>query len=102
MFIFIDKTGTDCRSLVRKYGYSMRGKPLRNHILFFVRGECMSTIACISMAGLLYVKTLTGTSDGDTFYSFVQTHLIPQLMPYDGINPHSVVIMGNSRYSPCP
>ena len=94
MLVFIDETGTDRRNLVRKYGYSMRGKPLRNHS-FFVRGECVSAIACISMAGLLDVKTLTGTSDGDTFYSFVQTHLIPQLMPYNGINPHSVVIMDN-------
>ena len=41
------------------------------------------------------MKTLTGTSDGDAFYSFVQTHLITQLMPYNGINPHSVVIMDN-------
>ena len=43
----------------------------------------MSAIPCISMAGLLDVKIHTGTSDGDTFYSFVQTHLLPQLMPYD-------------------
>ena len=94
MLVFIDETGTDRRNLVRKYGYSMRGRPLRNHS-FFVRGERVSAIACISMAGLLDVKIHTGTSDGDTFYSFVQTHLLPQLMPYDGKNPHSVVIMDN-------
>ena len=52
----------DRRNLVRKYGYSMRGKPLKNHALF-VRGEHVSAIACISMAGLLDVKTLTGTSN---------------------------------------
>ena len=68
MLVLIDETGTDRRNLVCKYGYSMRGRPLRNHS-FFVRGERVSAIACISMAGLLDVKTLTGTSDGDTFYS---------------------------------
>ena len=94
MLVFIDETGTDRRNLIRKYGYSMRGRPLRNHS-FLVRGERVSAIACISMDGLLDVKTLTGTSDGDTFYSFVQTHLLPQLMPYNGFNPHSVVIMDN-------
>lgn len=94
MLVFIDETGTDRRNLIRKYGYSMRGCPLRSHS-FFVRGERVSAIACISMAGLLDVKTLTGTSDGDTFYDFVQTYLLPQLMPYNGINPHSVVIMDN-------
>ena len=38
---------------------------------------------------------MTGTSDGNTFYNFVQTNLLPHLMPYNGINPHSVVIMDN-------
>ena len=76
MLIFIDETGADNRNLVRKYGYSIRGKPLKTHS-FFVHGERVSAIACISMAGLLDVKTLKGTSDGDTFYSFVHTHLLP-------------------------
>ena len=94
MLVFIDETGADNRNLERKYGYSMTGKPLKTHS-FFVRGERVSAIACISMAGLLDVKTLKGTSDGDTFYSFVHTRLLPQLMPYNGTNPHSVVIMDN-------
>ena len=100
---FIDETGTDCRNLVCKYEIQYERKATEKPLLF-VRGERVSTIACtcMSMAGLMDVKTLTGTSDGDTFYSFVQTHFIPQLISYDGINPHSIVIMDNSRYSPCP
>ena len=38
---------------------------------------------------------MRGTADGDTFYEFVQTHLLPHLMPFNGINPHSVVILDN-------
>ena len=38
--------------------------------------------------------TVTGTSDGDT-HTFVQTHLLPHLMPFKGVNPHSVVILDN-------
>lgn len=60
-----------------------------------VRGERVSAIACISVAGLLDVKTVRGTTDGDTFYDFVQTHLLPHLMPFNGVNPHSVVILDN-------
>ena len=60
-----------------------------------VRGERVSAIACMSIAGLLNVKTIKGTSDGDTFYDFVHTHLLPHLMPFNGINPHSVVILDN-------
>ena len=78
----------------------MRGKPLNTHSLF-VRGERVSAIACISMAGRLDVKTLKGTSEGDTFYTFVHTHLQPQLMPYNGINSHSVVIMDNCSIHHC-
>ncbi len=49
----------------------------------------------MSCAGLLDVKTVKGTSDGDEFYSFVQTHLLPHLLPYDGVNPHSIVVLDN-------
>ena len=72
MLFFIDETGADNRNLVRRYGYSIRGKPLKTHS-FFVRRERVSAIACISMAGLLDIKTLKGTSDGDIFYSFIHT-----------------------------
>ena len=29
------------------------------------------------------------------FYRFLHTHLLPKLMPYNGINPQSVVILDN-------
>ena len=94
MFIFIDETGSDNRNALCKYGYSLRGKTPVSHALL-VRGERVSAIACMSIAGLLDVKTIKGTSDGDTFYDFVHTHLLPHLMPFNGINPHSVVILDN-------
>ena len=49
----------------------------------------------MSSNGLLDVKTVKGTTDGDAFYDFVQTHLIPHIMPYNGTNPHSVVVLDN-------
>ena len=33
--------------------------------------------------------------DGDTFYLFVQRTLLPTLLPLNGYNPNSVVIMEN-------
>lgn len=94
MFVFVDESGADQRNLLRQYGYSVRGMTPKCCNLF-VRGERISAIACMSCAGLLDVKTVKGTSDGDEFYSFVQTHLLHHLMPYNGINPHSVVILDN-------
>ena len=58
-----------------------------------MRGERISAVACMSCTGLFDVIMVRGT--GDTFYSFVQTHLIPHLLPFDGKNPHSVVVMDN-------
>ena len=49
----------------------------------------------MSVSGILDVKTVQGTSNGETFYDFVQTHLLPHLMPYNGVNPHSVVVLDN-------
>ena len=47
------------------------------------------------MCGLLDVRLVKRTTDGDTFYSFVEKSLLPHLLPFDGSNPHSVVIMHN-------
>lgn len=94
MLIFVDETGADRRDTIRKHGYSMRGKPLVSHKLL-IRGEHVSAIACISLAGVLDVMTVRETTDGDDFYTFIQYHLIPHLMPFNGTNPHSIVVMDN-------
>ena len=51
MFVFLDETGADQRNILRKYGYSMRGKPPQKHTLL-VRGEHVSGIGIISINGL--------------------------------------------------
>ena len=94
MFIFLDETGADRRNALRRHGYSLCGKPLKNNTML-VRGENVSGLAFMSVNGLLDVSVVKGTTDGDTFYDFVQKHLLPQLLPFDGVNPHSVVVMDN-------
>ena len=95
MFIFLDETGTDRRNAIRKYAYSLRGKPARSHKLL-VRGERVSAIALMSCSGILDCRLVHGAVDGDTFYSFIQGSVLPHLMPFDGNNPHSVVVMDNA------
>ena len=94
MLIFLDETGSDRRDCIRKYGYSLRGKPLVSHRLL-VRGQRISAIAFMSMNGMLDCKTVNHSVNGDLFYDFVQSTLLPHLMPFDGNNPHSVVILDN-------
>ena len=47
------------------------------------------------MNGLLDVKFIKETTNGDTFYDFLQSQVLPHLIPFDGQNPHSVVVMDN-------
>ena len=30
------------------------------------------------------------------FYDFVQNNLLPHMMPFNGVNPHSVVVLDNA------
>ena len=57
--IFIDETGTNCTDTLRKFSYSLRGKPVRAQKLL-VRGEHVSAIATISTKGLLALKIVRG------------------------------------------
>ena len=95
MFIFLDETGSDRRDARRKFGYSLRGKPAVSNKLL-IRGQHLSTIACISVQGLLECEAVDSTVNGDTFRDFVASKLLPHLLPFDGKNPHSVVVMDNA------
>ena len=37
-----------------------------------------------------------GSVNGEKFEHFVKECLLPVLMPYDGVNPRSIVVMGNA------
>ena len=95
MFIFLDETGCDRRDVLRRRAYSFRGKPAVSQKLL-VRGKHLNAIAFISCSGIIDCHIEDGSVDGDQFYLCVQKYLLPNLMPFDGINPHSVVIMDNA------
>ncbi len=47
MFVFVDETGSDRRDTMRKFGYSLRGKPAKA-LQIFGRGKYVTAIAAIS------------------------------------------------------
>ena len=94
MLVFIDETGTDRRNTLRKYGYSLRGKVPQSTKLL-VRGERISVIGIMTIHGVIDYQVVHGTSDGDQFLNFIENYLLPCLMPFDGKNPNSVVILDN-------
>lgn len=60
-----------------------------------MRGEHVSAIAAISTQGLVALKIVRGSVDGDVFYAFVCEELLPKLMPFNGCNTNSVLCMDN-------
>ena len=95
MLVFIDETGCDRRNTIRKYGYSFRGMPVQDRRLL-VRGARYSTIPVMSLSGIHDVYLREGTVNGEVFAEFVDKYLLPCLMPFNGINARSVVVMDNA------
>ena len=94
LFVFVDETGSDSKDTLRRYGYSIRGYPARSAKLL-CKGRRYTAIGVMSTTSLLDCYVVEGSVDGDVIYNFVQTSLLPQLMPFNGVNPNSIVIMDN-------
>ena len=92
--IWVDETGSNARDHARKFGYAIRGcTPITHRLL--VRGERVNAIAAIASSGLVAFDTVIGSVNGHTFFDFLRGTLIPQMMPFNGTNPHSVLILDN-------
>jgi transposase len=91
MLVFVDETGSDKRSSLRKYGYALMGKrAVAEKVL--VRGKRHSVISAMGIDGVLDTLITECSVNGDVFYDFVERKLLPQLLPFDGVNRNSVVI----------
>ena len=95
MVVWVDKTGCERRDLLRKYGYSFRGMRAECKRLL-VRGTRISTIAAMCWdKGILDVEMTPQSVNGEMFCDFVRGNLIPNMLPFDGLSPTSIVVMDN-------
>ena len=86
--------GSNARDHARRYGYAIRGcTPVTHRLL--VRGKRVNAIAALTSDGIIAVDTVIGSVSGHTFFDFLRGTLIPHLMPFNGANPHSVLILDN-------
>lgn len=46
--------------------------------------------------GVLDSKVLAGTVDGDVFLQLCRKSSLLNLMPFNGVNPHSIVVLDNA------
>ena len=92
--VWVDETGSDNRDSIRKFGYSLKGKPpVYNRFLH--RGERISAICAMSTNGVLEYTFTKGTVNGEVFLDFIQGTLIAEMLPFDGENPRSILIQDN-------
>ena len=69
--------------------------PLADHRIL-ARGVRYSAIPIMSLEGIHDVFITQGTVNGEKFVQFITEYLLPILMPFNYINPRSVVIMDNA------
>ena len=94
MFVWVDETGSDARDYIRRFGYALRGMTPTSHRLL-ARGKRVNAIAALSSSGVVAVDIITETVSGKEFFDFLRGTLIPNMMTYNGTNPHSIIIMDN-------
>ena len=94
MFVFVDETGSNLKDMIRLYGYSFCGERAVSNRLQ-VRGERVSSIAGICCEGVLAIHNTIGSVNGDIFFDFLRGDLVPQMLPFDGCNPRSIIVMDN-------
>ena len=92
--IWVNETGFRRRNSVKAYGYSLRGMRAIDYQLR-VGQKFINAIAVMSLEGVDDVYLSQENVNGDIFEDFVRTTLLPILMPFNGTNSHSVVIMDN-------
>lgn len=101
LFVFVDETGSDRRDTMRKFAYSIRGRPAIVSKLL-VRGQRASAIVGMSCDGILDFTTSTSTNTSQSFEHYVRKALLPHLQPFNGVNSRSVVVLDNASIHHTP
>ena len=79
---------------MRQSGHSFRGCHAKVHRQLSNWNPRITAIPIICTEGLIEIGIHRGTTNGEVFLQFVNERLVPNLLPFDGVNPCSVVIMG--------
>uniref|UniRef100_A0A1X7V151 Tc1-like transposase DDE domain-containing protein n=1 Tax=Amphimedon queenslandica TaxID=400682 RepID=A0A1X7V151_AMPQE len=72
----------------------MRGKS--NTTSFVVRGKRINATAAISTIGLITYEFYQSSVNLDHFCDFIRGKVIPNMLPFDGLNDRSILVMDNA------
>ena len=95
MLVFVDETGCDRQNLIRQFGYGLQGiTPVTHQLIAY--GQRISAIGVMTTRGIEDFYLVEGSVNGEIFLNFVQRCLLPIMLPFDGDNPRSVLVMDNA------
>ena len=87
--------GFDRSNSIRKCRYALRGQRALSHKLL-VRGKQIKALAAMIVNGILDVKLTESNGTGEMFLDILRHSIIPYVMPFNSINPSSVIVMDNA------
>ena len=76
-FVWVDESGCDLRSNIRRFGYSLLGQSPQ-YARLLSRGKRVSAICAMSSEGLVGVELKSGSVNSDVFFEFVIGTLFPK------------------------
>ena len=95
MLIWVDETGSERYNSIRSFGYALRGmRPVCHHLS--VGGRRVSAIPVMTTRGIEDVFTTTDRVNGEVFERFVCECILPIILPFDGNNPRSILVMDSA------
>ena len=59
-------------------------------------GIKVSAVAAVALDGLVSVQCSRDSINGDAIYNFLERHLLPHLLPFNGVNPCRIVLLDNA------
>jgi len=98
----IDQLLLQDKRLSRSYGYSPVGTGATVKRQAQNWGPRITAIPIICMEGMVEVGIYQGNIGGARFEEFVDQNLCPNLLPFNGVNPRSVVIVGKVKLFATP
>ena len=79
----------------RQLGHHLRGLTPTDTVML-IRGQHLSTIAAGNTRGIEDIEVHNETTNGEMFAGFVQRCIVPIMLPFNGSNPRSVLVLDNA------
>lgn len=96
MIIWVDETGSDRKKILYTSMGILFGLCHQVSHELKISGKRISAIAAMTTNGIKNVYTVSKSVNEDTFQEFIRLCLLPILMPFEGYNTCSIVVMDNA------